>query len=230
MNHSSDALQSSSFSSSLLLSQYLIEQSSTVFKIRSHSIRESTSSRSLFNSSLLSLSVQSSFDDIILLYFTSELKINDATRVQFLIKTAHDFVQKLIVSRSSYEQLWSTKSNIFEQSKIEHISRTRRLHESRRKIKQDSKEYDCVDRFILLFLRHDIDEIIASLKNITLRQGKKKATVAYERIARDLFTTVKALKSDKTHSRHYLFLLTKSDSGDLLKLDDNVSNLWACNT
>jgi len=170
MNHSSSALQSSFPSSSLLSSQYLIDQSSTVSKIRSHSIRKSTSSRNLFNPFLLSLSVQLSFDDFALLYFTSELKINDAIRVQLLIKTAHDFVQKLIISRSSYEQLWSIKSNIFEQSKIEHISRTRRLHENRRKIKQGSKEYNCVDRFALLFLRHDIDEIVASLKNITLRQ------------------------------------------------------------
>ncbi len=229
MNHSSSALQPSFPLSSLLSSQYLIDQSSAASKIRSHSIRKSTPSRNLFNSSLPSLSVQSSFDDFALLYFTSELKVNDAIRVQLLVETARDFVQKLIVSRSSYEQLWSTKSNIFEQSKIEHISRTRWLHEGRRKIKQGSKEYDCVDRFALLFLRHDIDEIVASLKNITLRQWQKKTTVAYERIARDLFTTVKVLKSDKAHSWHYLSLLTKSDPGDLLKLDDNVSNLWACN-
>jgi len=52
------------------------------------------------------------------------------------------------------------------------------LYEGRRKIKQGSKEYDCADRFALLFLRHDIDETVASL-----RQGQKKATVAYERIA-----------------------------------------------
>ena len=57
------------------------------------------------------------------------------------------------------------------------------MYEGRRKIKQGSKEYDCADRFALLFLRHDIDETVASLKNITLRQGQKKATVAYERIA-----------------------------------------------
>ncbi len=103
--------------------------------------------------------------------------------MQFLIKAAHGFVRKLIVPCSSYEHLWSTKSKIFEQSKIGHISRTRRLYEGRRKIKQGSKEYDCADRFALLFLRHDIDETVASLKNITLRQGQKKATVAYERIA-----------------------------------------------
>lgn len=99
------------------------------------------------------------------------------------------------------------------------------MHENRRKIKHDSKKYDCVDRFALLFLRHDIDETVASLKDITLRQEQKKATVAYERIARDLFTTVKVLKNEKTHSRHYLTLLTKSDSDDLLKLNDSVLNL-----
>jgi len=162
-------------------------------------------------------------------FFTSRVNSRSTMR-QFLAEAAHGFVQKLTVPRSSYEQLWSTKSNIFEQSKIGHISRTRRLHEGRRKIKQGSKEYDCAGRFALLFLRHDIDETVASLKDITLRQGKKKATVAYERIARDLSTTVKALKSDKAHSRHYLSLLTKSGPGDLLELGDNVSNLWACNT
>ena len=120
------------------------------------------------NSSLLSLSVQPSSDDIVLLHFTSELKVNDAARVQFLIKAAHGFVRKLIVPCSSYEHLWS------EQSKIGHILRTRRLHEGRRKIKQGSKEYDCADRFALLFLRHDIDETVASLKNITLRAGTKE--------------------------------------------------------
>lgn len=225
MDHPSSALQPSSPSGSLLSSQYLTDQSPAASKTRSHSIRESTPPRNLSNSSLPSLPVQPSFDDFALLYFTSELKVNDAVRVQLLVEAARGFVQKLTVPRSSYEQLWSTKSDIFEQSKIGYISRTRRLHEGRRKIKQGSKEYDCAGRFALLFLRHDIDETVASLKDITLRQGQKKATVAYERIARDLSTTVKALKSDKAHSRHYLSLLTKSGPGDLLELGDNVSNL-----
>lgn len=99
------------------------------------------------------------------------------------------------------------------------------MHEGRRKIQQGSKKYDCVDRFALLFLRHDINETVASLRDITLRQGQKKATVTYKRIARDLFTTVKALKNEKAHSRHYLALLTKSGPGDLLELGDSVSNL-----
>lgn len=99
------------------------------------------------------------------------------------------------------------------------------MHEGRKKINQGNKKYDCVDRFVLLFLRHDIDEIVASLKNITLRQGQKKAIVVYERIVRDLSTTIKVLKSDKAHSRHYLSLLTKSGPNDLLEIDDDVSNL-----
>ena len=99
------------------------------------------------------------------------------------------------------------------------------MHEGRKKINQGNKKYDCVDRFVLLFLRHDIDEIVASLKNITLRQEQKKAIVVYERIVRDLFTTIKVLKSDKAHSRHYLSLLTKSGPNDLLEINDDVSNL-----
>jgi len=203
----------------------LTEQSPAASKTRSHSISESTPSPSLSNFSLPSLPVQPSFDQIALLYFTNELKVNDAARVQLLVEAARGFVQKPAVPRSSYEQLWSTKSDIFEQSKIGRISRTRRLHEGRRKIKQGSKKYDCAGRFALLFLRHDIDETVASLGDITLRQGQKKATVAYERIARDLSTTVKALKNEKAHSRHYLTLLTKSGPGDLLELGDSVSNL-----
>lgn len=224
LDNSSSALKTSFYSCSLLSSQYLIEQRLTVSKTRSHSTRKFTSSRTLSNSFL------SSFEDIALSYFTNEIKINDATRVQLLIETARDFVQKLIVSRSSYEQLWLIKLHIFEQSKIENISRTRRLHESRRKIEQGSKEYECIDRFALLFLRHDIDEIIASLKNTTLSQKRSKTTVAYERITLDFFTTVEALTRNKMNSWHFLSLLKKSDSDDLLKLDDSVSNLWACNT
>ncbi len=145
--------------------------------------------------------------------------------MQLLVEAARGFVQKLTVPRSSYEQLWSIKSHIFEQSKIGNISRTRRLHEGRRKIEQGSKEYECAGRFALLFLRHDIDETIASLEDTTLSQGRSKATVAYERIALDLSTTVEALTRDKTNSRHFLSLLKKSGPGDLLELGDSVPNL-----
>ncbi len=99
------------------------------------------------------------------------------------------------------------------------------MHESRRKIEQGSKEYECIDRFAFLFLHHDIDKIIASLENTTLSQRRSKTTVAYERIALDLFTTVEALTRDKMNSRYFLSLLKKSDSDDLLKLDDSVQNL-----
>ena len=207
------------------MSQYLPERSPAASKTRSHSTTESTPPRTSRNSSQPSLPLQPSFDDFAFRYFTDDLEINDTTRVQLLVQAARGFVQTLTVPRSSYEQLWSTKLDIFEQSKSGHISRTRRLHEGRRKIEQGSKRYDCAGRFALLFLRHDLDETVASFKDKTSWHGQKKVTVAYEHIARDLSTTIGALKKDKTHSRHYLSLLTKSGPGDLLELGDSVSNL-----
>jgi len=74
-------------------------------------------------------------------------------------------------------------------------------------------------------LRQEFDEIVASIENIELSYGQKKAIVVYERIAFDLFTTVTTLKDERRRSRLYLFLLTKFDSSDLLELDDDVSSL-----
>lgn len=201
------------------------EQPSIASQTGTRLVGESSSQRVLPTSSLLALPVQSSFGDIALRYFTNELKINDPARVQLLIQAAHGFVKKPTLPYSSYEQLWSTKSDIFEQPKIGHISRTRRLHEGRRKIKQGSKEYNCAGRFSLLFLRHDIDETVVSLEDTALKHGQKKATVAYERIALDLSMTIGALREKKTHSQHYMSLLKRSDPGDLLKLGDGVSTL-----
>jgi len=99
------------------------------------------------------------------------------------------------------------------------------LHKSLKKIKQSNKEYNCVKRFALLFLRQKFDEIVASIKNIELSYEQKKATIAYERIALDLFTIVTTLKDERRRSRLYLFLLTKFDLSDLLELDDDVSSL-----
>jgi len=74
-------------------------------------------------------------------------------------------------------------------------------------------------------LRQEFDEIVASIEDIELSYGQKKAIVVYERIAFDLFTTVTTLKDERRRSRLYLFLLTKFDSSDLLELDDDVSSL-----
>ena len=166
-----------------------------------------------------------SFDDIAFYYFTNEVKVDTPARAHRLVQAAHGFVKKLTLPYSSYEQLWSAKSDLFEPPMPEHISRIRRLYEGRKKIKQGTKELDCAARLSLLFIRHDIDEAVASLEDTALKHGQKKATIAYEQIARDLCTTVETLKEEKTHSRHYLSLLTRSGPGDLLELGDNVSTL-----
>ncbi|KAI9793952.1 MAG: hypothetical protein M1835_006935 [Candelina submexicana] len=222
-----DLLPSASQSSSLSYlppaSHYLTEHSPAASKTRLLSTTESTPPRTSSNSSQPTFSFQPS---LAIRYFRDELKINDTTRVQLLVEAARGFVKKLTVSPSSYEQLWSTKLEIFEQSKSGHISRTRRLYEGRRRIEQGSKRYDCAGRFALLFLRHDLDETVASSEKRTAWHGQKKVTVAYEHIAQDLSTTVATLKREKTHSRHYLSLLTKCGPGDLLELGDSVSKIW----
>ncbi len=220
-------MRSPSPSRSPLSTQHLTDEPLTSSETGTYSIRASSSQRALQDSFLPVLPFQPSFDDIALSYFTNELKTRDSERIQLLVQVAHDFVQTSILSRSSYDQLWSTKSDIFNQSEIEHTSRIRRLHKSLRKIKQGSKEYDCAKRFALLFLRQKFDEIVASVENTELSYEQKKATVAYKRIALDLFTTVTALKDERRRSRLYLFLLTKFGPSDLLKLDDDVSSLWA---
>jgi len=218
-------LRSPSPSRSPLSTQHLTDEPLAPSETGTYSIRASSPQRALRDSSLPVLPFQPSFDDIALSYFTNELKTRDPERIQLLAQVAHGFVQTPTLSRSSYDQLWSTKSDIFNQSEIGHTSRIRRLHKGLRKIKQGSKEYDCAKRFALLFLRQEFDETVASVEDTELSYGQKKATVAYKRIALDLSTTVTALKDERRRSRLYLSLLTKSGPGDLLELGDGVSSL-----
>ena len=179
----------------------------------------SSSQEVLPASSPFALESRSSDEDVASRYFTVELKIKDPARVRLLVQAATGFIQKPDLPNESYEQLWSTKSNVFQP--LEHTSRTRRLYEGRKRIKQGSKEYDCAARLSLLFLCLEIEETIASVAI----SGKKKVTIAFERIAADLHITVDALRKEKFYSRCYICLLQQGGPGDLLELGDSVSTL-----
>lgn len=103
--------------------------------------------------------------------------------------------------------------------------RTRRLHEGRRKIAQQGKEYDCARRLSLIFFHHEVDEARCSVSESLLRQGTSKNTLAYEKLARELLVGIQVVKDDRSYSRSYVQLLKRSGPGDLLDLGDGVSTM-----
>ncbi|KAF7855374.1 hypothetical protein EAF04_010117 [Stromatinia cepivora] len=156
-------------------------------------------------------------------YFVGVMPNVKQKRMKRLVRIVEGFKEAEALPLESYQNLWSSKSGIFEDFD-DGSHKFRRLQQGRRKIRSGSTENDCAARLTSIFLIHDVDHLSQMPKNTKLHHNRK--TVAFRELAEIDNTPLETLKGDYKKGRNYLHLLLKGQPGSLLELGSNVSALW----
>ena len=165
-----------------------------------------------------------SLQQIAIDHFNHDLRIEDASQLDRLVKAAVGFIEKQTVEHKVFD-VWSSKSEIFDPTESNKLSRICRLFSGRQKLSQNRMLYDCADRLSLVFIHHEVSEKMRA-NDPVLPRYQKRITLACRDIAQELGITSASLKNHRDNGRCYLELFIQAGPGDLLALGPGQSTMY----
>lgn len=139
------------------------------------------------------------------------------------MKAAVGFIGKQRVELKVCD-IWSGKSEIFDPTESNKLSRICRLFRGRQRLSQNRMLYDCADRLSLVFIHHEVSERMRA-NDPVLSRYQKRITVACRDIAQELEISPTSLKNHRDNGRCYLELFLQAGPGDLLALGPGQSTM-----
>ncbi|OAX76868.1 hypothetical protein ACJ72_08839, partial [Emergomyces africanus] len=115
---------------------------------------------------------------------TAETYFKDKTNCFDLIDIAVHLINNQPLEETLYESLWKRSVEVFSKTDSK-TSRVRRLETGRAVLQRECLANDYVNRLSILLFRIELDEMILSVPDNKCRQGVGKATIAYEKYAKE---------------------------------------------
>lgn len=158
-------------------------------------------------------------------FFRHDLRIENTSQLERLAGAAVGFIEKRRVE-FQVSDIWSRKTEIFDLTESNKVSRICRLFRGRERLSQDRMLYDCADRLSLVFIHHEVSEKMRAIDPV-LQKHQRRMTVACRDIAQELGMSPRVLKNHRDNGRCYLELFLEAGPGDLLALGPGQSTVYA---
>ncbi|PGG98888.1 hypothetical protein GX51_06535 [Blastomyces parvus] len=156
---------------------------------------------------------------------TAETYFKDRTNCCDLVDIAVHLVNSQPLKETVYESLWKRSVDIFSKTNSK-ASQVRRLEAGQAVLQRECLANDYANRLGLLLFRIELDEMIISVPDNKCRQGVSKATIAYEKYAKEAGVSVGYVSQTRSLSRNYAHLVTTSGPGILACLKGQHSRMW----
>ncbi|EER38256.1 conserved hypothetical protein [Histoplasma capsulatum H143] len=156
---------------------------------------------------------------------TAETYFKDKTNCCDLVDIAVHLINGQPLEETVYDSLWKRSVDIFSKTDSK-ASRVRRLETGRAVLQKECLANDYADRLGMLLFRIELDEMILSVPDNKCRQGVGKATIAYEKYAKEADVSVEYVSQTRSLSRNYARLVTTSGPGILACLNGQRSRMW----
>lgn len=141
-----------------------------------------------------------------------------------MVRAADSLAAAKQLHQSCYDGLWTTQAPVFEAPGSGCFERIDQLLQGLEKITDRSNQFDCAKRLGLMFVAHDVEQIM-KLDNLGLSTGRGRKTAAFKKIAEETSWAVDKVGGFYKRSKNYMALITLGGPGTLLELGTGLNSL-----